>query len=52
MKKTIITIIITMILTSIATIAICFYNTKVVDVENGNIKIDMLGLEFVYYFEQ
>lgn len=46
--KYILTIIITFILSFMA----IFYSVKVTDVEKGNITINILGFEQVYYFEK
>lgn len=51
MKK-IIALLITILLTAIATFILIYYNIKITNVENGNITIDILGLTQVYYFEK
>ena len=51
MKKILI-LLLTIIITAISTFLLIYYNLKVTNVENGNISINILGFEQVYYFEK
>lgn len=52
MKEKIILILTTLILTFIFTMLLITYTIKITNIENGNITINILGFEQVYYFEK
>lgn len=51
MKKILI-LLLTIMITAILTFLLIYYNLKITNVENGNITINILGFEQVYYFEK
>ena len=51
MKKFIISLLL-VVITFIVTVIISINTIKVVNVENGNITLELFGNSFVYYFEK
>lgn len=52
MKKTILTIITTAVITIILTLSIAISNIQITDIQNGNITITLFNHNFEYYFEK
>ena len=52
MKKTILTIITTTLITIILTLLAVINNIQITDIQNGNITITLFKHNFIYYFEK